>query len=571
MQIAVRGQRISGQAILVAIVASTGGFLFGYDTGQISGILIMPDFLRRFATCSGVNNSSSCAFNTWIEGLIVAFLSIGTAIGALIGAKIAEVLGRRKAMSVECAVVAVGTLIRKRFIVFYATLDSAAAKFFVIIMFTFLEVVSFHAWYQIGIGRFVTGLGIGALSAAVPVYQAETAPKVIRGTLTATYQLMITAGILLAALINLGTHSINNSASWRITVSLNILFSIMLGTAIMFCPESPRWLLQQGRGDEARRSIEHMYGSGPDAELLIETEYRDMSRVVATEQSLAPVGWSDIFVPRNKTLYRTALGMTLQMFQQLTGANYFFYYGATIFQGVGLTSPYVTQTILNSVNFVCTFLGLYVMERFGRRNPLIIGGIWQGCWMIVFATVGTTKDPTTDKHAAQVLIISGCMFILGYASTWAPGVWILIGETFANRTRPRQGAMSTFSNWVWNFLLAFFTTPIVQQISFKYGYIFGGCNLAGALIVFLFLYESSGLTLEAVDVMYNDPNAKPWTSGSWAPPGFTDRYHFAKVAQQAPGDEMTMVGSGSDSEGPSGVTGAGKTTKKAATQGVERV
>ncbi|KAG9037599.1 hexose transporter hxt1 [Tulasnella sp. JGI-2019a] len=539
MQITIRNQKISGEAILVAIVASTGGFLFGYDTGQISGILIMPDFMRRFATCSDVNDASTCAFNTWIEGLIVAFLSIGTAMGALMGAKIAEVLGRRKAMSVECAVVAIGTLI---------------------------QVVSFHAWYQVAIGRLVTGLGIGALSAAVPLYQAETAPKVIRGTLTATYQLMITFGILLAALINLGTHSMKNSGSWRITVSLNILFSIMLGIGIMFCPESPRWLLQQGRTEQARASITHVYGKGPEAEILIEGEFKDISRVVAEEQALSPVGWSDIFVIRNKTLYRTLLGMTLQMFQQLTGANYFFYYGATIFQGVGLTSPYVTQTILNSVNFVCTFFGMYIMERFGRRNPLIIGGIWQGCWMIVFATVGTTKDPTTDKHAAQVLIISGCMFILGYASTWAPGIWILIGETFANRTRPRQGAMSTFSNWVWNFLLAFFTTPIVNNISFKYGYVFGGANLAGAVIVFFFLYESSDLTLEAVDLMYNDPNVRPWTSGKWAPPGYANRHDFAKVANSAPGDEMTMVGSGSDSDGPNGP----KSNKKLVAQGIER-
>lgn len=102
-----------------------------------------------------MNNVSSCKFNTWIEGLIVAFLSIGTAIGALIGAKIAEVLGRRKAMSVECAVVAIDTLIRKQAITLAATVQH------LILSFTLVEVVSFHAWYQIGIGRLVTGLGIG--------------------------------------------------------------------------------------------------------------------------------------------------------------------------------------------------------------------------------------------------------------------------------------------------------------------------------------------------------------------------------------------------------------------------
>jgi len=325
---------------------------------------------------------------------------------------------------------------------------------------------------------------------------------------------------------------------------------MILGGAILLCPESPRWLLQKGRGEEARRSISTVYGTGHDAELIIESEYNDIQRVVQQEQTLAPVGWSDIFVVRNMTLYRTALGMTLQMFQQLTGANYFFYYGATIFKGVGLTSPFVTQVILNSVNFVSTFFGLYIMERFGRRWPLIIGGIWQGCWLLVFATIGTAKDPNTDQTAARVLITSGCMFIWGYAATWAPGIWILIGETFANRTRPRQAAASTFSNWVWNFLLAFFTTPIVNKIGFKYGYVFAGSNFLGAAIVFFTLYESAGLTLEAVDMMYNDPSVKPWNSGKWAPPGYTNRYDFAKAAQEGhtSEQEMTVVGSRSSGE-----------------------
>ncbi len=125
-------------------------------------------------------------------------------------------------------------------------------------------------------------------------------------------------------------------------------------------------------------------------------------------------GWIDCFKKANKTRYRTFLGMTLQSFQQLTGANYFFYYGATVFQSVGINDSFVTQIILGAVNFICTFGGLYVMERvrayflytililtgplqFGRRIPLICGGIWQSIWLFVFAAAGTAKDPTTDK------------------------------------------------------------------------------------------------------------------------------------------------------------------------------
>lgn len=121
------------------------------------------------------------------------------------------------------------------------------------------------------------------------------------------------------------------------------------------------------------------------------------------------------------------------------------------------------------------------------------------------------------------MIVSACLFILGYAMTWAPGIWILTGETFPTRTRSMQAALAAGSNWFWNFLLAFFTPFIVKSIKFRYGFIFAACNLTGAVIVYFFLYESSDLSLEDVDVMYCDPHCKPWTSSQWVPEGFTSR------------------------------------------------
>lgn len=100
------------------------------------------------------------------------------------------------------------------------------------------------------------------------------------------------------------------------------------------------------------------------------------------------------------------------------------------------------------------------------------------------------------------------MFILGYASTWAPGIWILTGETFPLRTRAKQAALATASNWLWNFLLAFFTPFITRDIAYRYGFVFASCNLLGVVVVYFFLYESSGLSLEAVDTMYSDPAVK---------------------------------------------------------------
>ncbi|ELU42890.1 monosaccharide transporter [Rhizoctonia solani AG-1 IA] len=478
----------------------------------------MEDFLQRFATCSDRSDASTCHFNTWIEGLIVALLSVGTAIGALIGAPTADFFGRRIAMSLECAVFSIGVII---------------------------QVTAFQAWYQIMIGRFISGLGVGALSAAVPLYQAECAPKQLRGTLTGTYQLFITFGILVAYCISIGTRETYNSASWRVVIAIGLVWAIILGVGILFVsrrifpmkqsandihkmPESPRWLLKRGRSAEAERSIARIRGARvEDRDDHVVRDLHEMQDSVKYEQSLSKAGWLDCFRPQRKTLYRTLLGMSLQSLQQLTGANYFFYYVRAhpeiprptadvpmTFREQPSSTLWVSKTRLSPRSFlgehevVCqVFLAPLTSNQFGRRVPLMVGGVWQAIWLFIFAAAGTARDPTLpeNQNIGKLMIVSACLFILGYASTWAPGIWILIGETFPTRTRAKQGALATarlneFSmTQVWNFLIAFFT-PLIT------------------LVVFFFLYESSSLSLEAVDVMYNDPKVKPWNSRSWEPP-----------------------------------------------------
>ncbi|BGP02777.1 hypothetical protein JCM10021v2_006497 [Rhodotorula toruloides] len=484
----VNGAPIGALAVLVAVFSSMGGFLFGYDTGQISDFLQMNDFKRRFASCPDLNALDACEFSNVRSGLIVSLLSIGTLFGALFGAAIADRLGRKKAIVVDNIVLIIGIIV---------------------------QISSVSAW-----GRIIAGLGVGALSAVVPLYQSEIAPKEIRGTLVCTYQLMITAGILVAYCISIGTRNLEqNGAEWRIPNGLTMFFSLFLMIGILFAPESPRWLFGEGRYDDAEHSLARIRGvKVEDNDYTVRQTYEEMKAAVEHESRMDKFRWIDCFRPRDKMLYRTVLLAVLQAGQQLTGANYFFYYGTTVFQSVGNVDPFVSQIILGAVNFGCTFLGLYIMERFGRRWPLIIGGLWQSAWLFVYAAAGTAKDPTENKSIGTLLIVSSCLFILGYASTWAPGIWTL-------------GAIATSSNWIWNFLIAFFTPFITGSIGFSYGFVFAGANLFNALFAYFFLYESAGLSLENVDRMYNDPNIKPWNSHKWVPPGAESRHDYIQGLQ----------------------------------------
>ncbi|KAK7047612.1 hypothetical protein VNI00_006380 [Paramarasmius palmivorus] len=514
----VQGVPIGWVAIMLAILASMGGFIFGYDTGQISDILLMEDFKLRFAQCTTPGDVSTCNFSDVRSGLIVSLLSIGTLFGALFGAPTADFLGRRYAMAVECVLFIIGVII---------------------------QITATTVWQQFAVGRLVSGLAVGALSAAVPMYQAETAPPQIRGTLTATYQLFITFGIFVAYSISIGTRDLSGAGSWRSVVGIGIIWPFILGVGIIFMPESPRWLAKRGKLEEAGHSIARTRGVPRSEEKTDPVVIREVeeirSRAEYEKQFVGHAGWIDCFKPGNKILYRTLLGMALQSLQQLTGANYFFYYGATVFESVGLRDSFITQLIFGAINFGCTFGGMYVMERFGRRIPLIIGGLWQSAWLFVYAAAGTAVDPRDNPNIGKLMIVSASLFIFGYAMTWAPGVWILIGETFPTRTRAKQGALATASNWLWNFLLAFFTPFIGKAISFSYGFVFAGCNLLGAVVVALFLYESSDLSLENVDEMYNDPTCKPWTSRSWAPAGYANRKELI-VQKKAVDEHKSLAG-----------------------------
>ncbi|KPM42134.1 Hexose transporter 2 [Neonectria ditissima] len=482
-------QKVTAIACFLGLVASIGGFMFGYVSGQISGFFLMEDYAERFGE---LQSDGSFTFSAARQGTIVGLLCVGCLIGSLIAGKLADSIGRRLTISCSSLFTIVGTII---------------------------EVSSDNEWAQFAVGRLVTGLGIGALSVAVPMYQSESSPAIIRGLLVSTYQLFITLGIWTAEMVNWGTESKATSASWRIPNALSFLWALILGAGILFLPESPRYAYRAGREDEARSTIARLAGVEPN-HYSVNKQIDEIRTQQNEEKAAADTHWYEIFTgPR--MLYRTVLGIVLQAGQQLTGINYFFYYGTTAFASTGISNSYVTQLILGSVNFACTFAGLVVVQKCGRRKALIVGGLWMMMCFLVYAFVGhfaiDLDNPMNTPTAGAVLVAFSCLSIAAFATTWGPLIWAVVAELYPPQYRGRCMALATASNWFWNFLISFFTRFITDAIDYFYGLVFAGCLAVLVFIVFFFVIESKDRSLEEIDAMYL-AHVNPIKSSSWKAP-----------------------------------------------------
>jgi SP family sugar:H+ symporter-like MFS transporter len=305
----------------------------------------MEDYASRFGS---LQSDGSYTFSAARQGTIVGLLCVGALIGALIAGKMADTIGRRLSISMFAFFTCVGTII---------------------------EISSSKHWVQFAVGRLVTGLSIGALSVVVPMYQSESTPAVIRGVIVSSYQLLITLGIWTAEMVNWGTETRASTASWRIPNGLSFAWALVLGAGILFLPESPRFAYSRGRVDEARQTIARLTGLPADSDNVNQQIADIQAKIDEENENTAELHWTEIFTgPR--MLYRTILGIVLQAGQQLTGANFFFYFGTTVFAATGISNSYVTQIILGSVNVFCTIIGLWIIGRFGRRVILMSGAAW---------------------------------------------------------------------------------------------------------------------------------------------------------------------------------------------------
>ncbi|KAI5948684.1 SNF3 [Candida theae] len=469
-----RQKSSSNSAFFVGLVAAVGGFMYGYDTGLINDLLEMHFVYTHFP-------SNHIGFATHERAIVVASLSLGTFFGALVAPLISDNYGRKFSIIISAGIIFnIGNVLQ--------------------ICSTEIALLS--------VGRFVSGISVGILSAIVPLYQAEASPKWVRGSVVFTYQWAITWGLLIASAVCQGTRKITNSGSYRIPVGIQFLWALVLSTGMLFLPESPRYYVQKDNLEKALDSLCKLRRLPEDDECLIE-ELVEIKANFDYERSFGKTTILDCFRSgggRHKQRLRMFTGIGVQFFQQCSGVNFIFYYGVNFFNSAGVKNYYIMSLITYIVNVVFTVPGIILIDTVGRRPLLFWGGIGMAASNFIIAITGVSVK---EAHVSASLCVSfSCVFILFFASTWGGCAWALCSDIYGISIRQKGVALTAATNWLVNFVFAYITPYLIDtgshtvRLGGKIFFIWGSLNALGTVFVYFTVYETKGLKLEEVDYMY---------------------------------------------------------------------
>ena len=430
---------------LIAAVAAISGLLFGFDTAVINGALI---FLR-----------DELDLNTRGTEVAATSLLVGCAVGAGFAGVLTDRFGRRWLLILSAllfATSAVGAAVPR-------TLEEFVAA------------------------RFVGGLAIGVASVLAPLYIAEISPREIRGRLVSLNQMAIVTGILIAYFTNWSLSFLGPS-SWRWMFGSAIVPSLGFFIALLFVPESPRFLVEKGRESDALAILGRV--SGPEAARAELVEIRDS---IAEESG----SLKELFETRlRKPL---AIALFLAVFQQITGINTVIYYGALIFKeqvgGQSDSAAIGANVIIGSVNFLCTVVALWIIDKLGRRPLMMASTAGMAVALFVLGSLFQADPPPALLILAVIILYVG-----SFGVGLGPGVWVVISELFPTRIRGRAMSIATMALWLACILVTFTFLSLVEAVGSTGAFwIYASLSTVNFLFVWRVLPETMGRSLEEIE------------------------------------------------------------------------
>lgn len=438
-------RKVSSSVIFV--FAALSGLLFGYDTGVISGAIL---FIQE-----------QMHLNSWQQGWVVSSVLLGAILGSAIIGPMSDKYGRRKLVVLSAIIFFVGAL------------GSAFSPQFLTLI----------------ISRIVLGVAVGASSALIPTYLAELSPAEKRGSVSSLFQLMVMSGILLAYITNYSFSGLY--IGWRFMLGFAAIPSVILLLGSLVLPESPRFLVKDGRVDEAREVLQQMNKHNISA---VNDELVEISK----QAKIKSGGIKELF----GVFVRPALviGFGLAIFQQIMGCNTVLYYAPTIFTevGFGVEAALIAHIGIGIFNIIVTAIAVIIMDKIDRKKMLIYGAVGMGVSLIVMSF--SMKFSNGSFTASIICVIALTIYIAFFSATWGPVMWVMIGEVFPLNIRGLGNSFSSVVNWSANMIVSLTFPPLLNY--FGTGSLFIGYGIICFIAIWFVkskVFETRNRSLEEIE------------------------------------------------------------------------
>lgn len=455
----------ANMALISAIVAvaTIGGLLFGYDSGAVNG------------TQAGLKEAF--ALDDAGLGFTVGSLLIGCAVGAFLAGRLADALGRKRVMVIAALLFLVGAIVQ-------GETDS-------------------HTLFVIA--RFAGGMAVGAASVLSPLYISEVAPAKIRGRLTTVQQVMIITGLTAAFLVNYflaqaagdSLGEVGGLPAWRWMYLAQAAPAAVFLVALLFIPESPRYLVNRGREDEARAVLTRLFGA--------EEADRKVGEIRASFAGDRAPSLSDVLA--KGTIFRPIVwaGILLATFQQFVGINVIFYYGETLWRLAGVSEEVALErNIISGIaSIAAVFAALLLIDRIGRKPLLLIGSAGMAVTLgaMTFAFSGAGSDAagnlTLSESAGWIALVAANLYVIFFNFSWGPVMWVMLGEMFPNQIRGSALAVCGLAQWGANYAVVQTFPGMASGLGLAPTYLFYTVSAAiSFVLVSKFIVETKGKELE---------------------------------------------------------------------------
>ena len=454
----------SGYVIFMAAVAAIGGILFGYDTAVISG------------TTAIVKNQF--ALTDMMEGWYVGCALIGSICGVLVAGSLSDYLGRKITMLISAALFSISAI------------GCAVCG-------SFDALVAY---------RIIGGVGIGIVSIVSPIYISEVSPARIRGTLVSLYQLAVTAGFLIAYLANwiidvngnlaaAGDLWTNmwNSEMWRGMLGSETLPALLFFFIIFFIPESPKWLIVNGKLDKASLVFSKIYATKEEVKEEIEVTKTSLKGETKGK-------WSDLLKPG--ILIAVIAGSAIAILGQFLGVNAVLYYGPKIFADAGFDSPMFSTVLVGAVNFLTTILAVFIIDKVGRKQLIYWGVSGMILCLIAIGTYFAWGEVLGLGNGFMLTFFLAYVFCC--AISISAIVFVLLSEMYPNSVRGRAMSIAGFALWIGTYLIGQLTPVLLGWSQAGTFFIFAVMCVPYMLIMWKVIPETTGRTLEEIEAYWEN-------------------------------------------------------------------